>query len=294
MYHLSRRRLVLPFLVPAFLFYALLRFVPMAQTVFSSFTNWQGHGGDRPFYGLRNYQLMMMDPQFLNAAWNTLVFAMSGAVILFVPAVFLSWALTQKLRFKGLFRYIIIVPHLLPVVAVALMWKLLYDPIFGPINNLLKLVGLREWALPWLGDSRTALLAIVVAAVWAQMGMWVLLISAGMERIPHELLEAARIDGATEWHVFWKVTMPLLWGVLRVLITVWIILSLQVFAWVYVMSGASAGAGMTQVLTTLMYERAFSSYQWGLACAIATSLLIFIFTLSLATNLITRREVIEY
>ena len=294
MYQQSRRRLVLPFLIPAMLFYFVLRFVPLVQTIWSSFTNWQGSGGEQPFYGLRNYQLMFMDPQFMNAAQNTIVFAISGAVILFIPAIFLSWALTQGIRFKGVFRFIIIAPHLLSVVAVALLWKLLYNPVFGPINNLLKTVGLGALALPWLGDSRTALLAIVIAAAWAQMGMWVLLLSAGLERIPSELLEAARIDGATEWNVFSRITLPLVWGVLRILIILWIILSLQVFAWVYVMSGQSAGAGLTQVIATLLYERAFVSYQWGLACAMATFLMTMILSLSLFMNWATKREVIEY
>ncbi len=294
MYQKSRRMLVLPFLVPAFLFYTVLRFTPLVQTVWSSLTNWQGSGDERPFYGLTNYQLMFMDPQFINAAQNTAVFAVSGAVILFIPAIFLSWALTQNIKFRSVFRFIIIAPHMLSVVAVALLWKLLYNPVFGPINNTLKAVGLGALALPWLGDSRTALVAVVIAAAWAQMGMWVLLLSAGLERIPHELLEAARIDGATEWQVFARVTIPLVWGVLRLLVILWIILSLQVFAWVYVMSGATAGAGLTQVIATLLYERAFVSYQWGLACAMATFLLTVILSLSLFTNWLTRREVIEY
>jgi ABC-type sugar transport system permease subunit len=294
MYQKSRRSLVIPFLLPAFLLYTILRFIPVVQTIWSSLTNWQGAGREAPFYGLRNYQLMFMDPQFLNAAKNTAAFAIYGVIILLIPALFLSWALTQNIKFKGIFRFVIISPHLLSVVAVALLWKLLYDPGFGPINNLLKLVGLKSWALPWLGDSNTALVAVVIAAAWAQMGMWVLLISAGLERIPPELLEAARIDGANEWQVFWGVTIPLVWGILRTLIILWIILSLQVFAWVYIMSGTSSGSVLTEVIATLLYNRAFSSYQWGLACAMATFLLIVIFVLSAVTNWLTKREVIEY
>jgi len=208
--------------------------------------------------------------------------------------MFLSWALTQNVRYRSVFRYIIIAPLMLSIVVVALLWKLLYNPVFGPINNLLHAVGLSSLALPWLGDPRTALLAVVVATVWQQLGMWVLLISAGLERIPSEIMEAARVDGANEWQLFWKITMPLLWGILRLLFILWIILSLQVFAQVYVMTPHGGAARSTEVIATLIYDRAFGSYQWGLACAMATALLITILTLSLVTNRLTQRETIEY
>jgi len=294
MYQKARRRLIIPFLLPAFIIYTVLEFVPLVLTVFYSFTNWVGAGLDRPWYGLTNYLLASLDPQVLNAAKNTALFAISGAVAAFVPALFISWALTQKVKLKALYRYIIIAPVLLSVVAVALLWKLLYNPVFGPINNLLKLVGLGSLALPWLGDTRTALLAIVVATVWQQLGMWVLLISAGLERIPTEILEAARVDGANEWQTFWKVTMPLLWSVMRLLFILWIILSLQVFGQVWVMVPHGGVASSAEVMGTLIYTRAFSSNQWGLSCALATILMIVIFSLSLGTNRLTRRETIEY
>jgi ABC-type sugar transport system permease subunit len=294
MYQKARRKLVIPFLVPALLLYTLLLFIPLIQTGWLSLTNWYGHGSERVFWGLRNYRLMFMDPQFLNAAKNTGMFALLGGVILFIPAIFVSWALTQRIRGRAVFRYIIIAPVVLSSVSVALLWKLLYDPVYGPINNALRAVGLENLALPWLGDPRTALLAVVIAATWQQLGTWVILLSAGLERVPVELLEAARIDGATEWQVFWKVTMPLVWGVLRLLLIVWVISSLQVFGQVYVMTPSGSVGGATQVVGMLIYERAFHSYQWGLACAMATFLMIVILCASLVTNKLTKRETIEY
>lgn len=294
MYQKSRRRLVIPFLLPAFLVYTLFEFVPLILTVSYSLTGWEGHSLERPFIGLRNYLLMPRDIQFLNAARNTAIFCVSGAFILFIPALFLSWALTQRVKARAVFRYIIIAPVLLSVVVVALLWKLLYNPVFGPINNFLKLIGLGALALPWLGDTRTALLAVVVATAWQQLGMWVLLISAGLERIPHEILEAAKVDGANEWQLFWKVTLPLLWGVLRLLFILWIILSLQVFGQVWVMTPHGGAARSTDVMATLIYERAFDGLQWGFACALATFLLVVIFSFSLLVNRLTRREVIEF
>jgi len=294
MYQKSRRKLILPFLLPPFLVYTLFIFVPLALTVSYSFTNWQGHLLERPFYGLRNYALIFKDPQFLKAAQHTGVFAVSGALILFIPAIFISWALTQKIKLKSIYRYIITAPLMLSTVAVSLLWKLLYNPVFGPINNLLKAIGLDALALPWLGDPNTVLLAIVVATAWQQLGMWVLLISAGLERIPQEILESARVDGANEWQVFWRVTMPLMWGVLRLLFILWIILSLQVFSQVYVMVPHGGAGGAAEVVGTLIYKRAFGSQQWGLACSMATFLMLAILVLSLVTNWLTRRETVEF
>jgi len=294
MYQSSRRKLVIPFLVPAFIVYSLLMFVPLALTVAYSLTNWQGHIPVRPFYGLRNYVLLFGDTQFLNSIRNTFVFSLSGAVILFVPATFISWALTQRIKLRALFRYVVIAPLVLSPVVVALLWKMLYDPQLGPINNLLRLIGLNALAIPWLGDTRTELIAIVIASAWQQLGMWVLLISAGMERIPKEILEASRVDGATEWQLFWRVTLPLLWGILRLLFILWIIFSLQVFAQVFIMAPAGGFAGAADVMVTTIYERAFKSNQWGLACAMATFLLVLIFALSLLTNRLTQRETVEF
>ena len=294
MYQRSRRKIVAPFLVPSLIVYTLLMFVPLALTVSYSLTNWQGHIVIRPFYGLRNYILLFKDPQFINAIRNTVLFSISGGLVMFVPAIFISWALTQRIRFKATFRYIVISPLILSPVVVALLFKMLYDPQLGPINNLLRSAGLGSLALPWLGDTRTAMFAIILAAAWQQLGMWILLISAGLERMPKEILESARVDGGNERQVFFRITLPLLWGVLRLLFILWIIHSLQVFALVYIMAPGGGVGGSTDVMATLMYERAFASTQWGLACAMATFLLIVIFGFSLVTNRLTRRETIEY
>jgi ABC-type sugar transport system permease subunit len=124
--------------------------------------------------------------------------------------------------------------------------------------------------------------------------MWVLLISAGLARIPAELLDAARVDGANEWQLFWRATLPLLWGVLRLLFILWIILSLQVFGQVVVMTPHGGVGGSTEVMATLIYNRAFTGFQWGLASAMATILLSLILLLSLLTNWLTKRDTLEF
>lgn len=294
MYLKSRQRLIIPFILPTFIVYSIFIFVPLFLTISYSFTNWQGHTLNRPFYGFTNYLLIFKDPQILNAIKNTIIFSISGALIIFVPALYISWAFTQKIKLKKIYRYIIIAPLVLSVVVVALLWKLLYNPVFGPINNFLELIGWDFLALPWLGDKRTALIAIVVATAWQQLGMWILLISAGLERIPGEILEAAKMDGASDWQVFWTITLPLLWGILRLLFILWVILSLQVFAQIWVMTPHGGVGGSTEVFATIIYKRAFESTQWGLASAMATLLMLTILGITLFMNRVTRRDAIEY
>ena len=290
----ARRQLVLPFLLPTLIVYTALIFVPLALTLAYSFTNWQGHSLERPFFGLGNYRLLLLDPQVRTAFAHTGVFAAAGGFVVFVPALFFSWALTRGIRFKAAFRYLLIAPLVLSVVVVGLLWKLLYNPVFGPIDVFLRAIGLESLALPWLGDSRTALAAVIVATAWHQLGMWILLLGAGLERIPQELGEAARVDGASEWQVYRHITLPLLWGVLRLLFVLWMILSLQVFAQVWVMIPHGGAAGAAEVISTLIYKRAFASQQWGLACALATVLMLVIFTASMAAERLTRRDRVEF
>jgi ABC-type sugar transport system permease subunit len=294
MYAKLRRRLIIPFILPTFIVYTIFILVPLILTIYYSFTNWQGHTLERAFYDIKNYLLILKDPQILNAIKNTAIFSISGGLIIFIPALYISWALTQKIKLKKIYRYIIIAPLVLSVVVVALLWKLLYNPVFGPINNFLNLIGLDSLAIAWLGDKRTALIAIVIATAWQQLGMWILLISAGLERIPREILEAAKIDGASEWEGFWQITMPLLWGILRLLFILWIILSLQVFAQVWVMTPHGGVGGSTEMFATIIYKRAFESTQWGLASAMATLLMLTILVVTLFTNRVTRRETIEF
>jgi ABC-type sugar transport system permease subunit len=294
MYLKSRQKLIVPFILPAFIVYTVFIFFPLILTISYSFTNWQGHNLDRPFYGITNFLLIFKDPQILNAIKNTLIFSISGALIIFIPALYISWAFTQKIKLKKIYRYIIIVPLVLSVVVVALLWKLLYNPVFGPINNFFELVGMDFLAIPWLGDKRTALIAIVVATAWQQLGMWILLISAGLDRIPSEILDAAKIDGANDWQVFWRITMPLLWGILRLLFILWIILSLQVFSQIWVMTPHGGVGGSTEVFATIIYKRAFESTQWGLASAMATLLMLTILSITLFMNRVTRQDTIEF
>ncbi len=290
----ARRKLIIPFLLPAFLLYTLLYAYPIVQTFLWSFTGWSGHTVKRPFAGLRNYASLLIDRRFHGALQNTLLYAVVGGILLFVFGLILAWGLSQPIRFRRIFRFIVLAPMVISVAVTGVMWRMIFEPNLGVLNNVLRAINLDQLALPWMGDTRTALPAIIIASVWWQMGMWVLLLLAGLERIPADLQDAAKVDGANELQVFWHVTLPLLWDVVRTLMVVWIILALQVFGIVLVMAPWGGVSGATQVAATYIYYTAFNDFKWAYASAVATVVLLIIFGLSMVSMRAMRRETIEF
>jgi ABC-type sugar transport system permease subunit len=272
-------------------------FIPLVMTVAYAFTNWRGHGMTPEFIGLRNFSIILRDHLFRNAIKNSFWVVIVGGVLLFIPAIAMAWSLHEPIRFKRYFRFIILAPVVLSVSVAGLMWKWMYNPTFGLFNPALKAVGLDSLALPWMGDTRTALTAVIIASIWHGIGTWVLLLSAGLERIPSDLPEAAKVDGANDWQVFRHITIPLMWEVLRILLVLWVMQALQAFTFIFVMTGpVSVGGpmGSTEVMATYVFKNAFTDLRWAYAMALATVMLIMIFVLSSLSNRVLMRETVEF
>ena len=267
---------------------------PVIQTFLWSFTDWSGHTVKRNFAGLRNYKILLIDQRFSGAVLNTLEYAVVGGILLFIFGLLLAWGLSQPIRGRRVFRFIVLAPMVISVAVAGMMWRMIFSPTSGLLNGFLTAIGLERFALPWMGDTRTALPAIIIAGVWWELGMWVLLLLAAMERVPPELQDAAKVDGANEIGVFFRVTLPLLAPVIRTLLVVWVILSLQVFALVLVMSPWGGVSGSTQVTATYIYYTAFSDFKWAYATAIATVVLLLIFGLSMLTMRSMQQETVEF
>lgn len=297
MFQQSRRRLILPFVAPQLLIYLLVVFVPVLLTIYYGFTDWQGHGNPIHFNGLNNYRIALRDTNFRNALVNSVQLTLVGGVILFLPAIYMAWSLQQPFRARRVFSFVILAPLVIAASVAGLMWKAIYNPTQGLINPVLDFFHLGDLARPWLGDPRYALTAIIIASVWHGIGSWVLLISAGIDRIPVDLPDAARLDGANEWQVFRGITLPLLWEVLRILLVLWVIQALQAFTFIFVMTGPiSVGGplGSTDVMATYVYRVAFIDFKWAYGAAMATTMLVMILLLSLLVNRVTSRETVEY
>lgn len=292
MHRKAQRRIVVPFLLPALLLLGVFFVYPLIRTVGISFSDWT-RTGNSVYVGGRNYSDLLHDPEYSNGLKNLFLFTFVGGCMLFPPAVAIAWTLNQRIHGERFFRFVTFAPVVLSAAVVALMWKFIYHPTLGLISPPLREIGLGALAKEWLGDPHTALPAVAFTTVWHGIGIWVVLLCAGFERLPVSVLEAARVDGASEWRVFWSVMLPLLRDLFRVLLVLWVVQSMQAFAFVFIMTGGGP-FGSTDVVGTLMYRTAFEQTEFGYAAAMGVVLVIVTLAVALVLNKVLKREPLEY
>lgn len=288
----AQRRIIIPFLLPALVLLAVFFLYPLIRTVEISMSEFS-RTGLSTFAGLDQYRELLEDPDYGNALVNTFMITFVGGCMLFPPAVAIAWALNQRIHGERFFRFVVFAPVVLSVAIVSLMWKFLLHPTLGLINPTLQNIGLGALAKTWLGDPATALPAVAFVSVWHGIGVWVVLLSAGFERLPKEVLEAGRIDGAGEWRLFRSVMLPMLRDLFRILIVLWFVQSMQAFAFVYIMTRGGP-FGSTEVVGTLAYRIAFERPDLGYAAAMGVSLVAVILIVAVVLNKVLKRDALEY
>lgn len=226
------------------------------------------------FIALRNYRELLGNPIFWTALVNTLYFALVGGPLTVIVSLAAALLVNAKLtRAKALFRTVYFAPVVTTLVAVSIVFKYLYHPRFGLLNRALLAVGIT--GPDWLGDPRWAMFAIILLAVWKGFGYTMIIFIAGLQNIPEELYEAARIDGAGVWRQFRHVTLPMLGPTFLFVGVVVAIGQLQIFAEPYVMTrGGPLNKTLTAVM--MMYEQGFRWWRMGYAAAIAFILFLII------------------
>ena len=289
----QKRKLLLPFLLPALLLYGVFFLYPAAKTFHVALTSWNGITPDLAFVGFDNFRELADDPVFRGTIRNTATFTILGAIILFPLALFLAFATSEKIFGARTFRFIILAPVALSVATAALLWKFALNPNFGLVNGVLGAGHLEEWSRPWLGMESTAMIAVVLATVWHGVGIWMIFFAAAISRVPQELKEAARIDGASSWRIFRHIVFPLIWDVTRILIVLWIIGALQAFAFIFAMTNGGP-FNATNVFGTYLYNAAFVESRFGYAAAVAVVMFGLILCFTLIVSRLTRREAITY
>jgi len=255
------------FLLPALVIYLVFLVYPMFDSLFISFTKWDGLSPTRSFVGLANYARIFQDPVARLALDNNLIWTAVTLVIPTVLGLLLALGLNQKFRGSTLFRSFFYAPAILPLVGVAGIWSWMYDPNVGLINTTLHYLGLGGLAQQWLGNPATALLSVMIAAIWQGLGFPMVLYLAGLQAIPTELYDAARVDGASPLQQFWHVTMPGLRTTHIIVITLSVIGSFKVFDLIYAMTYGGPGQA-TQVLASWMYFQTFQYYNVGYGSAL--------------------------
>lgn len=263
------------FVLPALLFFLVFAAFPIVQNAYWSLFRFGLISPKWVFVGLRHYFKLAKNPIFWLSFRNNLIFAIVSVAVQVGVGLIIAAILDKGIkRFRAVFRAIYFLPIMMSFVAVGLVWQFVFNPIFGLLNAFLQSIGLGQYTGEWLGDPKAALPCLLITACWQYTGFPMVIMLAGLQSIPEEIYEAARIEGASEIQCFWFITIPLLSPVIFTAIIITVIGSFKVFDLVYVMTGGGP-ANATQVLATYMYKNAFTLHQMGYASAIATLLLTF-------------------
>ena len=268
------------FVGPAFLIVIGLSFFPAGWSFLLSLQKWNGFAPAK-FVGADNYTRLISDQEFWQSVMQTGVY-----VVIFVPASVLAGlglavALNRKIRFIGLYRTAIFVPFVASAAATGILSNYLFSPQYGLVNNLLRVVGLP--AQGWLEDPHQAMFVIALMSLWGQAAFTTVIYLAALQDIPAELLEAARIDGASRWQTFWRIVFPEL-GPVTVFVTIWqIIGSLQLFDLVYTTTRGGP-LDSTKTIVYFLWEHAFKGLEFGYGSAAAYAL--FLVTLFITIGMV--------
>ena len=253
-------------------------FWPALQGFWFSFTRWDGMTPPR-FVGVDNYTELAGDPTFRGALLNTVIWLLLFGGLSVAGGFGMALLLQRDRRGVGFYRAALFTPVVFSLVVTALVWRVFYQP-DGLADTILRGVGLEHLIRPWLADPDTALYAVILPALWRQIGYVMVLYLAGLKAIDPALHEAARVDGASAWQRLWKVTVPQLKGVNAVVLSVIVIDSLRSFDIVWSLTRGGPYHS-SELLSTYMYSTAFQGLRLGYASAIA----VVIFLLALAVIL---------
>jgi len=258
-------------------------FWPAIQGVYLSFTRWDGISPPHNV-GLANYRAMASDPIFRSALWHTVIWLVLFGGLSVVGGLGMALLLQRERRGIGIYRAALFTPVVFSLVATSLIWQAMYQP-DGLINKLLGAVGLTSWQHYWLADSHTALYALIVPALWRQIGYVMVLFLAGLKGIDPVLYEAARVDGANRWQQFTQITLPQLRSVNSVVLSVIVIDSLRSFDVVWSLTKGGPYHS-SELLSTYMFSEAFQSLRLGYGSAVAV--VIFLLALSVIITYLVR------
>jgi ABC-type sugar transport system permease subunit len=295
-------------LTPVMLYMMFFTFVPMIWGIAITFFHYSptrlggflGFGGENPFAGLANYADLFADNPngqlFRLSLVNTFIFSLLYLplnLIVTVPLAVLIESINQKM--KVVFRTIYFLPVVTSAVAVSLVWGVIYNPTFGLLNGLLQRLGISGMA--WLSNPTkfvfgipVAMLCVLVAYLWSDMGYNLVIFIAGLQGIPDVFREAAVVDGANAWQRFWYVTLPLLQSTMTFVTVMTMLSSWQVFVIFYIMTGKGGPSNLTRTLVLHIYETAFRYQEMGLAATVAVVLFIIIMITTLLQLRFMRKE----
>jgi raffinose/stachyose/melibiose transport system permease protein len=285
---------MLLWVAPAVLLLVVFVYYPVVENVRLSFYKWSAFSKEQ-FVGLDNYSHMLGDPVFWGALFNNIAFAVVSVVFQVVGGLVLAAVLEELVRgrLKGILRTIYFIPAVLSLTVVGLLFTFVYNPQIGLVNGFLDAIGLSQFKHSWLGESATAIWAIIAMSQWQNIGYLMVLFIVAMQRIPRELYEAAFIDGATRVQAFRRITVPLVreMSLLAMIITISGAFLVLNEVWVMTAGGPN---NASQTLASWLYKSAFFNDKMGYAATLAVAIFIITMAASVVQLFLNRGKTVQY
>ncbi len=295
----SMRNMIILFLAPAIILYAVFFIYPTAQAFYISLFDWNGFTSDMDFVGLSNFTELMGDTSFWSVAFlNSAGITIVGGLIIFTLAFILCAVLSSKIKGRKFFRALIFFPSVINPIAIAILWTFIYNDKWGLLNNFLAMIGLESLQQVWMEPDKL-FWSILVALVWMYSGFYCVMLLAALDRVPESHIEAATLEGASEFIIFFKIKIPMIWDVLATSLTLWCINSVKEFALLFAWGGGVdiPPAGATN-MAVRMYITAFGKrvtiFRMGYATAMGVVMFICVALLVLTIAILMKRDKLEY
>jgi raffinose/stachyose/melibiose transport system permease protein len=283
----QQTRYAVLFIAPALLIYLVFMIYPFLNTIYLSFTNWNGIAPQKEWVGISNYVRIFGEGAALKAFANNIIWVIIGTISPVVLGLFEALLVWSGARGSLLFRTLFFLPFVLPLVVVGIVWQWIYHPLFGIVNKVLDGVGLEGLSRGWLADPHTALYAVLIAAIWGATGFCFLILHAALQNVDMSTVEAAMIDGANWFQRARSIIIPQIAPQITMVTAVTLIGGFAVFDIIYVMTGGGPG-NASEVLATYTYKTAFQQNEAGYGSALA--MLITVLSLISAIAFVRLRE----
>lgn len=266
------------YIVPALLVVASVMLFPLLYNISLSFFEKSIYNPDWNFVGIEQYKILLADKGFLNALKNTVFWTFFSVLFQFAIGFICALVLSQdRVRYRGIWRCLIMLPWILPAVIGSMVWKWMYHSDFGILNTVLMNMGIIDSALPWTGSKELALIAAIIVNTWKMFPLVILYIEAALQSVPGSLHDAAAVDGANALERFKVITWPHIAGTCKTVVLLLTIWTLNAFTFIFVLTGGGPGTS-SQVLSMFIYKEAFQNFNFGKA-ATASSILFIIVAL---------------
>lgn len=265
-------RTIYGYLLPGILLFAFIVIIPLMLSIYFSLFRWSG--GPMTFIGLDNYATLIKDRQFWFSFKNNLIVTALSIVGQLGIAFFLALVLQSKwVKIREFHRTVMFLPVILPAVVVGFIWNLIYSHDYGILNELLKMLGLESWIVPWLDDPSIVIYSVTVPVIWQWIGLYLIIFMSAIQSIPHEIYESAEIDGARAWERAIHITLPLLRPTMLTALMLCIAGNMKIFDNIFVMTGGGPGNSST-VMAQYAYNISFNQFNLGYGSAVSVGMIV--------------------